>query len=132
MPANNRLIKTSVARSFDERIDREKIKHFRLFDEANRLFTGRFLRVDTYYVFLRSRIIGKKNQIKVIDYLNRQKIAFDCLARCINIDDKYFKSGFHELILCDEDVEQCIIFNITVQEKIRDLSDLRKDLILNL
>lgn len=134
MPANNRLIKTSIARAFEDRINRIKKvpSHRTLFEEATRIFTGRFLRVDTYYVFLKSRIIGKKNQIKVIDYLNRQKISFDCLSLCIEIDDKYFKSGFHELILCDSDEEQCIIFNITVQESIRSLSDLRKELLLKL
>lgn len=130
MPSNNRLIKTSIARSFDNVIEREKFKYFKLFEEATRLFSGRYLRIDTYYVFLHSRIIGKKNQVKVIDYLNRQKIAHDSLSKLIQIDDKYFKSGIHELILCEKDSEQCIIFKITIQDKIKTLHELKNELLI--
>lgn len=125
--SRGRFIKSPEARIFDQAIEIEKIKQFRKFNEAHELFKNRLICVDTYYIFLKTRIYGKKNQIKQCDFLNRQKMGHDGLSRCLDIDDMYFKSGIHELITCDHAKDEGLLFKLSIQDQIRSFDMLKQD-----
>lgn len=127
MPANNRLIKTSDARFYDGLINIEKIRQHKILKEINDKFKDKIMQVDMYFVFDKKRIIGKKDQIKSIDVSNRVKIAQDAFSDCINIDDKYFKSHFIQLVVCDNSSEEGVYF-VCKETKILTLDELKNEL----
>ena len=114
--ARNRLIKSSAARIFLDKVKAEKLRQFHRI-EPFKAFKGRLLRVDTYYYIQKERLWTKKGEVKKLDFMNFQKMAWDALAELIDIDDKYYKAGFHECIDCATSSEECIIFKISVYEK---------------
>lgn len=128
IPVNGRLIKSAEGRRYDSSIEYEKLRQFRLFREINQLFKDRIIRADIYYLFFKDRVIGKKGQIKSLDYSNRQKPSQDALSKCTDIDDKYIKSGFQELILCDNQKDEGVVFVLSIQEKIKTLHELKEQL----
>lgn len=125
--SRGRFIKSTEARIFDQAIDLEKIKQFKKLTQAHELFKNRLLCIDTYYIFLKTRIFGKQGQVKQCDFLNRQKMGFDGLAKMLNIDDMFFKSGIHELVICDNAKDEGMIFKISIQDQIRSFDILKQD-----
>lgn len=128
MQSRGRLIKSPEARIYDSRIDSFYLYNKKSLDEISNKIKGSLLRVDMYFVFLYSKIIGKEGQVKQIDYSNRVKMSQDGLARCLQIDDKLIKCGFLELVTCDTEEDEQIIFRILKTNKIRTFSEIKEEL----
>lgn len=127
-PCNNRLIKTEKARAYDNIVYIYKLKNNRRLQEIRTILSechrGDLIQVDMYFVFAHKRLIDKKGNYKTIDVSNRIKQAHDGLAKCLEIDDLYFKKGLFEAITCDNDKDEQIIIRLTPYKGIRKLSDI--------
>lgn len=140
---SGRFVKTKEAQIYDDKVKSFYYHNLRNIRLIQPLFKKQQLRLDFYFVFLKSRFVGKENQIKEKDYKNHIKIAEDSLIFCLNdlrkknndkknkikradldFDDSYIKSGFTELIYCEDQSKEEVIFSITLQEKIRSLDEL--------
>lgn len=118
-----RLIKSHEARVFHTRCLREKLRLYQKVKEVEELFsTGTYLRVDTWYIMLHSRLIGQKSQVKQCDFMNFQKMAWDGLSEVIGIDDRWFKSGFHEVLTTKDQKEEGLLFRLSRHGALREYS----------
>lgn len=63
---------------------------------------GFVIQLDTYFIFPRDKIWTKskksKSAIHQMDTSNRIKALHDVFAKMINIDDRYFFSGFYDKV----------------------------------
>ena len=96
MSVRGRLIKTNVARMFDGHVQKFKLLNHHKLETLNQILKqkieeGYVIRVDTFFVFHSTRIIGKKYQVKTLDANNRIKAALDGLVKCLtDVDEKHF------------------------------------------
>ncbi len=81
-------------------------------------------RVDTYFAFDDSRLWTVNNLPEQLDADNRLKPCRDALSKLLEIDDKYFFSGFFEKISADAKHLECTYIRIS-QAQPRTLQDLR-------
>lgn len=112
---NGRLIKTSAAKYFDAKVNLYALKKFREIDLIKEnLKSDDLLKVDCYFIFNQSRLIGKKGQIKALDVNNYLKSALDGLVKCLEIiDDKQFVAHTVEKLTCESESDEQIIFVIS-------------------
>lgn len=82
-------------------------------------------RVDTYFAFENSRIWTVNNLPQQLDADNRLKPCRDALAKILEIDDKYFFSGFFEKVTTTNKNEECTILRIETMYP-RTLEDIKK------
>jgi hypothetical protein len=128
MQSRGRLIKSPEARVYEAKIDNFYMYNKKSLDLISTEIKGSLIRVDMYFVFLYSKIIGKEGQVKQTDYSNRVKQSQDGLARCLQIDDKMVKCGFLELVTCDKEDDEQIIFKISKIDRIRTIDELKERL----
>lgn len=125
-PVGGRLIKTAVGREYVARCNLWRIRNFRVVDDVQKLLKsmpeGTALRLDTTFVFLHGRLVGKKGQLKKIDFQNRQKSAVDCLFDVLKIDDSLITEGMSEKITCENSRDEQIIFKLSFS-KLKTLAD---------
>jgi hypothetical protein len=130
---NNRISKSDKSRHFDQHVAFFQLTHYRQLAQINKalediLAKGSQIRVDTIFVFQKSRIIGKKHQVKAIDANNRIKPALDGLVKClIGIDDKLFFAGYYEKVICEDPKDEQVIFTFS-EHKMRTHDDVLKEL----
>jgi len=124
MSVRGRLIKTNASRVFTSKVKSFKIRNCRLFDDLESKLKDKTFRVDYYFVFAKKRCIGIKNQIKQLDVSNYLKPAQDGLSFCLNIDDKFIKSSFIEMIQCNLESQEQVIIVITQHNSIKTIEEL--------
>lgn len=91
---NGRFIKSKEARIFVELTKRWSWSHFNKLKEFKKSYNGQTLRVDTYFVFTKSRFFIKNGNIRKLDYTNRIKAAHDCFSEIIGVDDSMFTESY--------------------------------------
>lgn len=74
---------------------------------------GYVLRVDTYFAFEHSRLWTEKMRPQQLDADNRRKPMQDEVGKLLEIDDKYFFSGFIEKVSCINKDFECSIVKIS-------------------
>lgn len=111
-----RFIKTVEGRRFDSSAKTFELMNCRKLDQikAEMAKTKGFWFIDTKFVFVRSRIIGKKGQIKRLDASNRIKQTHDALARIIGVDDCLFVSGAFSKASCEQENDEQVIITISI------------------
>lgn len=72
------------------------------------------LRMDHYFAFEKSRLWTVNNLAQQIDCDNRMKPCRDAVANLLDIDDKYFFSGFIEKVSAPTKEAECTIIKITL------------------
>ncbi len=123
--------KTAEARTYDNQIAFLRARREDAFREARLMFEpflqDHTIRVDIYVVFHKPRVFtkskGAESWVKQIDHLNYDKSSKDALAKCLNIDDKYFFAGEAEKIFCEHKYEEQVIFRLSLH-KPRSLSQI--------
>lgn len=113
-----RQIKSQEGRIYDQKIEMFKLRNFRTLQEITKLYEGKLLKVDRYFVLEKKRVFCKDGSIKKLDCTNFIKACDDGLARLIMIDDKYFKSGNCELVWCEKQTDEQVIIKITEHKMI--------------
>lgn len=113
--SRGRFIKTSAAKIYDAKVSMFKLRRFREIDLIKEnLKSDDLLKVDCYFIFNQSRLIGKKGQIKALDVNNYLKSALDGLVKCLEIiDDKQFVAHTVEKLTCESESDEQIIFVIS-------------------
>lgn len=86
---------------------------------------GYVVRLDTWFVFERSRIWTKDHQAQTLDADNRRKPLQDGLSNILDIDDKWFFSGNVEKVTCTSKDSECTIIRISPQRP-RSLEDIHQ------
>ena len=127
--STGQFVKTVDGQIYDKKVLIWKLKNNRLCDEIKSIFTGHNLRLDFYLVFNKKKFFGKKNQRKKKDYKNHIKIIEDAFCKCIDIDDRFVKSGHTELVFCDDDEKEKAILSIMIDNNF--LTELEVFKILN-
>jgi Holliday junction resolvase RusA-like endonuclease len=70
------------------------------------------LRVDTYFVFEKKRIISKNNKVMKLDADNRLKPLRDAISHVLEIDDKHFFAGECEKVFTDLKDNECAMIRL--------------------
>lgn len=85
-------------------------------------------RVDAYFIFHEPRIWTVNNIPEQLDADNRLKPCRDALAKILDIDDKYFFSGFFEKVTAPSKDQECTFIRITetIPKDIQDIRSLIK------
>lgn len=109
--SKGRMIKTSAARLFSEQVRLYGVRKWREIEKIKKdIKEGDLLQIDCYFIFLDSRLVGKKGQIKKLDANNFLKSCLDGVASILGIDDKYFMANHVEKIKCvNQSEEQAIL-----------------------
>jgi Holliday junction resolvase RusA-like endonuclease len=84
-------------------------------------------RVDTFFAFEDSRLWTSGNLPQQLDADNRLKPCRDALAHLLEIDDKYFFSGFFEKVSAPSKPEECTFIRISACTP-RTIQDLRMEI----
>jgi Holliday junction resolvase RusA-like endonuclease len=128
MVSRGRMIKTSIAREFDQKMLLYKIKHAQIINNIKQnIGKDEVFKVDCYFVFHKKRIFTKTKELKRIDSDNLLKSTRDAVSKLIEHDDKFFVTGIVERIWCEnESDEQSIV--VLSSSKIRSLDDLQRSL----
>lgn len=91
------------------------------------IIRGFQIRVDSYFVFPRAKIICKSkkllNAAKEIDASNYIKASHDLLAKIIQVDDRHFWSGYFEKVETLDTDRPKIVFTLS-QFKPRNIDEL--------
>jgi hypothetical protein len=108
-----RLIKSKLARLYESEVYDYYLRNQKSFDKIKEIITEQnLIKLDTYFIFHKDRLIGKQGQIKKLDCTNYLKSSHDTLMKLLNIDDKQIISGHYEKIACDDLKDEQIIFEI--------------------
>lgn len=113
-----RFIKSVEGRRFDSSAKAFELINCRKLDaiKAEMAKTKSFWFIDTKFVFIRSRIIGQKGQIKRLDASNRIKATHDALAKMLGVDDSLFVSGSFSKVICEHAGQEQVIITISACE----------------
>jgi hypothetical protein len=109
---NGRLIKSVEGRRYDASVDMYRLKEFKVLDQFKETIKPTdVFRVDMYFIFMKDRLVSKKDTIKRLDSSNRIKQTSDGLAKIIDVDDCRFITGSYHKAYCrfPQD-EQVIIY----------------------
>jgi len=128
-----RHIKTRPARAFDVKVQTLKqiraAEWIKIKEAFEPKLTDHVIKVDQYFVFHKPRIFTSypkaKAWVQTLDHLNFNKASEDALAKCLEIDDKFFFSGHKEKVCCETLAEEQIIFRLELIQP-RSLTDIRK------
>ena len=91
---NGRLIKSKEAKIFVELTQKWSWSHFQKTQYLKSKWMDQTVRVDTYFVFTKSRFFTKNGKIRKLDFTNRIKAAHDCFSDILGIDDSMFLEGY--------------------------------------
>lgn len=126
---NGRLIKSTEGRKYDSLIDGYKLREFRILEQFKETVKPTDLfNVDMHFIFMRDRLISKKDTIKRLDSTNRLKAAHDGLSKILDIDDCRFVTGSFSKNSCRFPHEEQVI--ITVKRSVLLTLDERLDLVI--
>lgn len=107
---NGRFIKSVEARKYEALVNMYGLKEFRIIEQFKKLVKpSDVFHVDMYFVFLRDRLVSKKETIKRLDSSNRIKSASDGLSKILGIDDSRFITGSYHKAYCKFPHEEQII-----------------------
>ena len=74
---NGRLIKSTEGRKYEASVDMYGLREFKILEQFKELVKPTdVFNVDMYFVFMRDRLISKKESIKRLDATNRLKARF--------------------------------------------------------
>lgn len=106
-----RLIKSSEGRRYDSLVEIYRLRELNIIDEWKKTVKPEdVFHIDMYFVFLRERLITKKETIKKLDATNRLKSSHDGLSKILDIDDSRFVTGsFNKVYTRFSHEEQIII-----------------------
>lgn len=98
---NGRFIKSVEARKYEALVNMYGLKEFRIIEQFKKLVKpSDVFHVDMYFIFLRDRLVSKKETIKRLDSSNRIKSASDGLSKILGIDDCRFITGSYHKVYC--------------------------------
>lgn len=98
---NGRLIKSTEGRKYDASVEMYGLREFKILDQFKELVKPTdVFHVDMYFVFMRDRLISKKESIKRLDATNRLKASHDGLSKILGIDDCRFVTGSYHKTYC--------------------------------
>lgn len=108
-----RFIKSKLARLYESEVFDYYLRNKNAINKIKSIITDKnLIKLDTYFIFHKDRLIGKQGQIKKLDCTNYLKSSHDTLMALLNIDDKQIISGHYEKIACDNIEDEQIIFEI--------------------
>lgn len=126
-----RLIKSADARKFDSSVDFWALTRKQTLEREKRRLEAirangdgfKCFKVSCIFVFHKSRLIGKKGQLKRLDHTNRIKQTHDAFARIMGLDDCLFVDTPTEKVTCDSIKDEQVIITIepTTMRKFEDL-----------
>ena len=114
-----RLVKSKEGREYDAKLDLFKMLYKRKLDVLKKdigsliIEHGKCLKISTIFIFHKSKVIGKKGQMKKLDATNRIKQVHDHLARVLEIDDCYFVNSIIDKATCDYPKDEQVIISIS-------------------
>lgn len=120
---NGRLIKSKIARLYEFEVFNYSLRNINLINKIKNDFINCELKIDTYFIFNKKRLISKENNLKKIDASNRIKACHDSLSKITGIDDKNIISGHFEKVYCNDDFEEQVIIVIK-KENIKNYKNL--------
>lgn len=126
---NGRFIKSVEARKYEALVDMYGLKEFRILDQFKELVKPHdVFHVDMYFVFVRDRLVSKKETIKRLDSSNRIKSVSDGLSKILGIDDCRFVTGSYHKAYCrfPQDEQVIIVVKKTALLSLEESLDLIK------
>lgn len=116
-------VKSGLLKTYEKEMQAWRLSHLAFVSSAyahlkeSLSINDSVIRVDRYFFFPKSKLIGQKGQVKKIDVTNRVKALDDSLAdHVLGIDDKYFWAGECEKLISESD-ETYVTVVLTAQSK---------------
>jgi len=117
---NGRLIKSSESRIYDKQCQMWGLKNWKVLEAIKKAVESTKLpyavELDCTFVFLHARLVGKKNQLKKLDAMNRMKNSIDNFCKVAQFDDSLIVGGAFKKITCDNSRDEQVIFNLRLTQ----------------